>query len=479
MSGWNDAAATIRRWRQDTVAFVTECLKAEPDRWQLDVLRAFNDNRRIGMKACKGPGKTAVLAWLIWCFLATRPHPKIAATSISRDNLADGLWTELAHWQSRSPFLKARFEVKKTRVEAIDHPETWWASARSWAKGADQTQQANTLAGLHADYLLFVLDEVGGIPDAVMAAAEAGLATGKETKILMAGNPTHLEGPLYRASTTERHLWWLIEITADPDDPNRTPRVSVEWAREQIDKYGPDNPWVLVNVFGRFPPASLNTLLGPDEVSEAMRRHLKEDAYAFSQKRIGVDPARFGDDRTVLAPRQGLAWRPPVILRNADTTAIAARLIAGKVRWGSELEFVDDTGGYGAGVIDNLRVAGYSPQAINASGKPIDSRFFNKRAECWWEMAQAVKRGAALPPIPSLQRELTTPTYTLWKGKLRLEEKDQIKKRLGYSPDIADAYSQTFALPDMPGNLLSPHREGGRQNFAATEFDPFSDRRAA
>ena len=89
-----------------------------------------------------------------------------------------------------------------------------------------------------------------------MAAAEAGLATdltGKKCKILMAGNPTHLEGPLYRASTSERDLWYLREITADPDDPMRTPRVSIQWAREKIAKYGKDNPWVLVNVFGKFP----------------------------------------------------------------------------------------------------------------------------------------------------------------------------------------------------------------------------------
>ena len=69
------------------------------------------------MKACKGPGKTAVEAWLAWNFLVTRDDPKIAATSITADNLADNLWAEMAKWQQRSPYLlTAHFEWTKTRI---------------------------------------------------------------------------------------------------------------------------------------------------------------------------------------------------------------------------------------------------------------------------------------------------------------------------------------------------------------------------
>lgn len=451
-------AALIRRWREDPVAFVVECLKAQPDAWQVEVLRAFPTHQRMAMKACKGPGKTTLLAWLAWNFLLTRPHPKIAATSITGDNLADGLWPEMAKWQQRSELLKAAFTWTKTRIFANDHPETWWMSARSWAKGADPSQQANTLAGLHADYLLFILDEVGGIPDAVMAAAEAGLATGIETHILMAGNPTHLDGPLYRACTVERHLWWVIEITSDPDDPKRTPRVPVKWAKEQIEKYGKDNPWVLVNVFGRFPPSSLNTLLGPDEVQAAMGRHLTEDIYNFQQKRLGVDVARFGDDRTVIFPRQGLAAFQPIVLRNERTTNIAARVMLEKQAFGSEMEFVDDSGHWGHGVIDNLYAAGYTPTAVLFEGPSTNPRYKNKRTEMWLELAEWVKRGGALPNIPEMVRELTTPTYTFVNGVFVLEPKDQIKLRLGSSPDLGDALALTFFIPEMPSSMGYPMR---------------------
>lgn len=471
--GITEANKKIRAWRKSPLKFVRDNFNVEPDPWQVEDLELLPHKNRMAWKACKGPGKTAFLSWAAWWFLVTKPHPKIAATSISGDNLDDGLWSEMAKWQAKSEFLKSAFVWTKTRIVAKDHAETWFMSARTWAKGSDQTQQANTLAGLHADYLMFILDEVGGIPDAVMAAAEAGLATGKETKILMAGNPTHMEGPLYRASTTERHLWQLREITADPDDPMRTPRVSIQWVNEQIEKYGRDNPWVLVNVFGKFPPSSLNTLLGPDEVSAAMNRHIGEDLYIYAQKRLGIDVARFGDDRTIIFPRQGLASFKPVELRGARSNEIAARVALAKNKWASEMEFIDDTGGYGSGVIDSLIQAGYSPNAINFSGKAIDPRYFNKRSEMWFNMAEWVKRGGCLPNLPEIAKELTTPTYTFQNGKFRLEEKAQIKERLQFSPDYADALALTFALPEMPSGNFNGVALPDKSKLLH-DFDPFA-----
>jgi phage terminase large subunit len=468
-----NSAETLARWRMHPDLFVRECLKAVPDRWQDKVLKAFPHNQRICLRACKGPGKTTLEAWLTWNFMATRPHPKMAATSITKDNLEDNFWPELAKWRNNSPFLKEAFEWNKTRIFAKDHPETWFCSARTWPKHADSTQQADTLAGLHADYLMFVLDESGGIPDAVMASAEAGLATGKECKLIQAGNPTHLEGPLYRACTSERHLWYVVEITGDPDDPDRAPRISKQWAREQIEKYGRDNPWVLVNVFGKFPPASINTLLGVDEVRVAMKRHLRSDQYDFSQKRLGIDVARFGDDSTMIFPRQGLAAFRPVEMKAARTNDVAARVAKAKESWGPEMIFVDATGGYGGGVEDSLLQAGIGSVPVSFAGKSIDPRYYNKRSEMWFLMAEWVKRGAALPNDPELLRELTTPTYTFHHGRFRLEEKDHIKQRLGYSPDRADALALTFALPEMPREMMLPGmQERGKLKY---EYDPIHD----
>jgi phage terminase large subunit len=447
------AVESIRRWRETPAQMVRELFGVEPDLWQEHTLNLFPRSPRLAMKACKGPGKTTVLAWLAWNFLLTRPHPKIAATSITADNLADGLWTEMAKWQGKSPLLKDQFAWTKTRIFAKQYPETWWMSARTWPKAADANQQADTLAGLHADYLLFIIDEAGGIPDAVMAAAEAGLASGIEGHILIAGNPTHLEGPLYRASTSERHLWEVVEITADPDDPMRTPRVSIQWAREQIDKYGIENPWVLVNVFGRFPPSSLNSLLGPDEVRDAMNRKVSEGAYQHAARIIGVDVARQGDDRTAIAFRQGLMTLPFIKLRVPDGYQVAGRVGLEFDNWDADATFVDGTGGYGAGVIDALKSMRRRAIEVQFAGSPINPGFVNKRAEIWWEMAQWVKGGGQLPDDPELVAELTTPTYFFKGDRIQIEDKDQIKERLGRSPDLADSLALTFAFPVAPRSV--------------------------
>jgi phage terminase large subunit len=464
------AASRIRTWREHPDIFVREVFGATPDAWQDEVLKAFPGNQRQALKACKGPGKTCVLAWLAWNFLLTRPHPKIAATSITSDTLSDTLWSEMAMWQNKSELLKATFVWQKTRIFAKDHPETWWMSARSWSKTADANQQGNTLAGLHADYILFLLDEAGGIPDAVMAAAEAALSSCVEGHLLIAGNPTHLTGPLYRACTTERRLWWIKEITSDPDDPSRTPRVSIQWAKEQIEKYGKDNPWVLVNVFGRFPPSSLNTLIGPDEVQEAMKRYWRTHEIGKSPKVMGVDVARYGDDSSVLCKRQGIQVFPFGQRRNLDSTQGAGWISREMVDWGADACFVDDSGGFGSGWIDQMRQLGHPPIGINFANKAHDAeRYANKRAEMYFDAVEWIRRGGALPDCPELTAALTQTTYTFQGNRLLLEPKDQVKVKIGYSPDHADSFVLTFSEP-VSIKAIAP----GRARFQA-EYDPFAD----
>jgi len=452
--------AKLLHWKDDPVAFVRENFGAEPDAWQADALMAAAVRNRVVLKAAKGPGKTCVLAWIILWFLCTRPYSKIAATSITGDNLRDNLWAELAKWLGRSSFLKAKFKWTKTKLECREAPETWFVTARTWPQTADSNRQADTLAGLHADHIMFVLDESAAIPQAVMTTAEAVLASGIESKVIQAGNPTNLDGPLYRACVTDKHLWHVTNITGDPDDPKRSSRIDIQWARDQIKSYGRENPWVKVNVLGEWPQASLNSLLGPQDVEDAQRRHLTPDKFQWAQKRLGVDVARYGDDRTVIFPRQGLASFRPRVMRHARDSAasvdIANAIMAAKRAWGSEAEMIDATGGWAAGATDILRSMGESPLDIQFAAPGHDSRYHNRRAEMWFAMANWVKTGGALPPVPELVAELSTPTYTFQKnGKFLLEDKDHIKERLGRSPDLADALALTFGMPEQPGREMA------------------------
>lgn len=476
------ASDHIRRWREHPSQMVQELFGVIPDAWQHDVLEAFPHKQRIAMKSSKGPGKSSVEAWIGWNFLLTRPHPKIAATSISADNLADGLWTEMAKWQQRSELLKQTFTWTKTRIFANDHPETWWMAARSWSQTADRSQQANTLAGLHADYILFLLDESGGIPDSVMAAAEAALSSGIESHIVQAGNPTALSGPLYRACTVERRLWHIIEITSDPDDPKRSPRVSEQWAREQIEKYGRDNPWVMVNVLGQFPPSSLNALIGPDELAAAMNRYYRPEEIGQAPMILGIDVAAFGEDASVIFPRRGIQAFKPIRFRNIDSTQGAGQVNRYWSELNAEAVFIDATGGFGAGWIDQLRNLNRTPIGVQFAGRAHHpERFANKRTEMYFDAVQWIKDGGALPDVPELVAALTQTTYTFSKDRLLLEPKDDVKSKIGYSPDDADAFILTHAEPVVakmrvpaPRSLKSdwdPYAE--QPNRRNDGYDPF------
>jgi len=481
--------STIKRWRAEPIAFVRDNFAVEPYRWQVRPLEllARPETRRLALKACKGPGKTALMAMSIWWFLTCHHESKVGCTSITGDNLASNLWPELLKWRNRSRFLQSAFEWTKTQVVRKGN-DNWFAVARTWPKSGDAAQQADALAGLHADNIAFFIDESGGVPQAVMVTAEAVLSTfktGRRALVFQSGNPTHTDGPLHRACTIDRHLWEVITVTGDPDDPNRAEQIDLEWAREMIQAFGRDNPWVMVNVLGQFPPASINALLGSEEVERAMKRHYTKEDYNFAQKRLGIDVARFGDDRTVIFPRQGLASFKPAIMREANTMQIAGRVVRGYRGWqmhpGNGLILIDDSGHWGHGVVDALATAGLPVLPVIAESPSVNKRYKNLRTEMWLQMADWVKKGGALPYIPELVRELTTPTYTYLGGKFVLEPKDQLKKRLQVSPDIAEALAQTFALEDMPadfGGGFNPHhvltddRYGLEHHVVETDFDP-------
>jgi hypothetical protein len=466
------------------VKFVREVFHAEPDQWQLEVLTLAGKpgRKRIAMKACAGPGKTAVLAWLGWhrlaCFGARNEHPKGSAVSSTSDNLRDNLWAELARWQNESEFLLNAFVWNKERITAKEHPETWFLAAKGWAKAADTETVGRTLSGQHARFPFYLIDESGDIPPQMIRSAEQGLTSCEDGLIITAGNTTSQTGLLYEVSVRGRGQWDVISITADPDDPKRTPRVDIEWARQQIATYGRTNPWVQAYVLGQFPPGSINALLSVEEVERAMDLHPRPETFEWAQKRLGVDVARYGDDRTVIFPRQGIVGFTPIVMRHARGSSvsvdIASRVMAKKMEWHAELEFFDDTVGWAHGAVDVMRAAGHSPFAVQFDKPSPNPRYVNMRAQMWMEMSDWIKSGGCLPNLPELVGELTAPTYFFNGGKFQIESKEQIKKRVSKSPDLADALALTFSLPDAPGGmherLLGMEKEKRRD----LDWDPYA-----
>ncbi len=477
----------LQQWMRDPVQFVREAFDVEPDAWQIRALKSYNVNRRLAMQACKGVGKTTVLSWCIWHFLL-RMDAQVIALAQSGGQLKTGLWKELAYWRNKCELLMQTFEMGDTKIRGRGRETTWFCHSRTWSKTEDEKVAGQGLQGLHGAFSMFVLDESGGMPDAIGVAADAILSElktqGGRSVIVQAGNPTMLTGPLYRAATTERDMWDVIEITGDPDDPERSSRMDPVWAREQIKKYGKDDPWVLVNVFGKFPPQSFNALIGRDEVLAACGRHLAESQYAFAPKTIGADVARYGDDACVMWPRQGLAAFIPEVMRNMDSITGANKLVAMADEWGTEVHLmVDATGGFGSGWVDAIRHMNRECFEVLFSAKPTQEKYFNKRTEMYFELVKWIKSGGALPPVGDeksspvgkLIEDLTKTLYTFKGDKLILEDKEQIKERLGRSPDYADALACTFAFKvtsQAITTIMSAADARGDFTKAKTEYDP-------
>jgi hypothetical protein len=499
----------IASWRTDPEKFVHEVFGAKPDLWQQKVLQALVVEPRIAMSACKGPGKSCLLAWIIWWFLLCHPDAQIIALSITRDNLKDNLWKELAYWQGQADALHNKrlefiakktgaahvnqpsiltryFEYSNARIVSREKPNTWWVSARGFSKSADPTQQANTLAGFHGENIMIVLDEVGDYPEGVVSAAEAIFATaGQNTKLVVAGNPTDPQGPLGRIVSRDAANWHIVYITGDPDDPERSPRIDINWARQQIATWGRDNPWVMVNVLGLFPPVGANQLIDINRVTQAMARKAVREHFINSERVWGLDPSRFGDDEACLMRRWGSVVLQPKVWRNLDGTQLGNMMAfemkeAADAGEAPDAVFID-VGGVGASVYDRLRVLGWEVIAIDFGSKAQDSRFANKRAEIWWRMAEFLKSPTCvLPNDPVIRGELVGPKFDFKVINHRtcfvLESKKAMKARGVPSPNRADALALTWSQPVVPQRHESPYgvRATERQAKAVIDYDPLA-----
>lgn len=444
----------MKLWQHRPHIFLKDNLDLTLDTWQEECLHLYMTNQRLGMIASKGVGKTSLLSFIIWHFFMTKHQPKIACLSVSREHLSANLWAELHMWRDRSDLFKLSTNEGASRITLKGKEPYSFIDARAYAKSANEDQQASALAGHHADNVMFAIDEAGTIPDAVLATADAALAVEESNvkcaRLLVTANPEQPKGTLYRASKgLTKQKWAIYKISGDPLDPKRASRVPISWAQEQIDVYGRDNPWVQINVLAQYPSVASESLFTEDEILQAMNREFHDEQVKNSQMRLGIDVARGGADFTTLVRRKGLKVYPIETVSSALTGPEVAGMAALRCRDHKiERTFVDNTGGYGSAVVDALKISHYhidvTPIFYNATAQD-NNRYFNKRTEMWMRLRDHVRNGGALPKDTALAQELLSPKIFFMGGKARLEEKDQIKSRIGKSPDRADALAQTFA----------------------------------
>lgn len=220
--------------------------------------------------------------------------------------------------------------------------------------------------------------------------------------------------------------------------------------------------------------ASNDDILIPiDVLQEAVKREHEYDVYASSAMVLGVDVARFGDDCSVLFPRQGLKAYEPIRLAKIDNMTLAMHVYNLVMRYNIQTVFVDS--GRGEGVIDRLRQLGLTNVIeVNFGGSPPKKGYLNMRAYMWDSMRKWLQQGGSIPNLPALVTDLATPTYSInLQEKMVLESKADIKKRLGHSTDYGDALALTFAYdvisPEMLDKITVNRR---RASYTAQTYDP-------
>jgi len=212
-------------------------------------------------------------------------------------------------------------------------------------------------------------------------------------------------------------MWHKIRITSDPLDPDRSTRVDIKFAQEQIDKYGRDDAWVRIYLLGKFALQDSTALLGISDMDDAEKRHYQISDYGHSQKRIGCDVARFGNDATIISARQGLVCFMFKELRNKNGPEVSSAIQNSAAKWGDVDSVHTDCIGVGASVIDHLATSGLTSYAVNFASKADDTnRYFNKRAECIMRLVEWIKAGGSIPHSPRLRKELTNVKYNYRNG---------------------------------------------------------------
>lgn len=459
--------ATVMRWRSDPIAFVREVLKAEPDNWQREALEAYATHDRISIRSGHGVGKSTLFSWIILHYVHTHFPCKVPVTGSNFDQLKATLWSEVQSWLRKMPqAMQNEWDVTTEGMKLKAAPEESFVALRTASP-----ERAQNLAGFHSQNVLVVVDEASAVADLIFEVLQGALTTAG-AKLVMAGNPTQVSGTFYNSHHVNRDIYKCLHVNCED-----SARVSPAWVQEQENLYGRDSNVFAVRVLGNFPSEDDDGVIPLSLVESAVDR----DVQARDVAPIwGVDPARFGDDRSTLARRQGNVLLGPVQWwRGKDTEELAGLVYDAYIGTPADLRpshICVDTIGIGAGVYDKLvrdqRIkAGIV--SVNVAESPSRRGDYPRlRDQLWFDMRDWFgHRDVRLPKDDALVGELTVPRYTYVGGKRKVESKDEMKKRGVRSPDLAEALLMTFAAHEQSSKQSGLFRSG--PVMAHTAFNAF------
>jgi hypothetical protein len=451
-----------------------------PRKWQREVLReiAIHIKRQQGridfetlrnaVSSGRGIGKSALVSWLTIWMLSTRIGSTTIISANSEAQLRAVTWAEITKWLAMS-INSHWFEVAATKItpanwltELVEKDlrkgtRYWAVEGRLWS-----AENPDAYAGVHNyDGVMVIFDEASGIDDSIWAVTAGFFTENTPNRLWLAfSNPRRNTGYFYECFNSKRDFW-----TNKVVDARTVEGTDKQVYQNIIDEYGPDSSQAHVEVYGMFPSEGDDQFIPADIVDEAMIRPKYKDQSAPII--IGVDPARFGADATVIAIRQGRDIVRIDRHRGDDTMTVVGHIIEAIDEFKPALVVIDE-GGLGAGIVDRLHEQRYKVKGINFGNKSKNPIMYgNMRAQMWGTMKEWL-RTASIPKDRFLKTDLVSPMIKPdSRGTIFLESKKDMKARGLASPDAADAICVTFAFPvahresKAPPRVLKSYDKGG------------------
>lgn len=433
-------------FKRNPAAWVVEKLKAFVWSKQREIFDSVAHHRRTAVKSSHGPGKSWTAGALACWWIDTHPPGEalVVTTAPTYAQVHGILWEEI------------RKQHKKAELGGrVLMTDQWYIGDSLVGVGSKPADHdSDGFQGRHRRYVLVILDEACGVPEVLWTGAES-ITTNEHCRIVAIGNPDNPSSEFFKVCQPNSG-WNVIKISTF-DTPNFTGEEvpgylrellpDPEWAASRLKKWGADSPLYKSKVLGEFPESGEDTLIPMSYLARAMLTELPEDGWP---RKLGVDVARFGTDRSVIYTNCGGRIRLASDRNGEPTTRTTGRVI--KVWMDTAAEEIQVDGvGVGGGVVDILDEDGYPVEDMQAGGAPKEpKRFVNARAEWYWELREMFERGEVDldPEDEELASQLGSIKYIFTrKGKIQIESKDDMRKRGMPSPDRADACMLSVAEP--------------------------------
>jgi len=443
-----------------------------PDDWQIDILTAIKDALQAGILAQEamatairvaiasghGIGKTALIAWIIKWFMATRPFPQVVVTASGAAQLSNKTWRELAKWH-RMSIDGHWYTWTATKYYHNEYPDTWFAAAVPWSE-----HNPDAFAGTHEKHVLIIYDEAQAIADSIWSVTEGAMTTSGVIWLAF-GNYSKNTGRFHECFAGKTRDRWIRRQIDSRNCKHANQKQIQEW----IEDYGEDSDFVRIRVRGVAPRSGSNQFIGQDLVDKCST--YKAEGYETAPKFLILDVARFGSNKSVAGTRQGRKWRILKKWTELATDQLTNRFIE-YIESEQPDAIIVDGDGIGGAIVDNLRRLGHDKK----DGKNIlfefhgsvpaddEKMYYNRRAECWGWMRDAMGLGVEKPEDHELDTDLTAPEYTYATKSghdvILLESKKDMQARGIASPDNADVFAMSYSVK-MAKKIPKKQSSGG------------------